>query len=163
MRNLGSSSILDEQYPPTVILDTSVLTSSDINDIKWTISEVKNLPSRDLDHYRTKSKLADLLEKFKNIPFFHDSDQCANEAAADNAIKILHQMNDKRLPKIAVDEDGDIIFAWDMEARNVVLTIEEGLWHFFEKEDANPPNYYDEQSYVNGEIPDFVWERIPAK
>ncbi|PCI33139.1 MAG: hypothetical protein COB54_05185 [Alphaproteobacteria bacterium] len=72
-------------------------------------------------------------------------------------------MDEKLLPKVAVDEDGEIIFAWNVEERNIVLTFEENLWHFFEKEGSNPPNYYDEESYVNGEIPNFVWEKIPTK
>lgn len=188
MSILRDSSISDNRFLPIIVMDISASTSiesfsqpnlgesyydreniisskysDDINDIGWTTLEIKNSTPHDLDHYRIKSKLTDLLQKFKRVPFFHDSEQCADKGAVDNAIRVLHQMDEKMLPKVAVDEDGDIIFAWEIENRSVILTLEDDLWHFFEKEGsiAQPP--LDEQSYVNGEISSFVWEKIPTK
>lgn len=190
MIRYSASSILDDRFAP--IIASSIIASSidegvrltdlaespnqtisqeifryysdDINCMGWTKIEVKSQPPHDLDHYRIKNKLKDLLQKFTKVPFFQDSDQCANEEVAKKANKFLNQISEKMLlPKIAVDEDGDIIFAWEIESRSVILTIEEESWHFFEKTQSKPPFRLDEKPYENDQVSDLVWNKIPTK
>lgn len=85
-----------------------------------------------LDHFRKKTKIQELLTLSTIRIVFPENDCLANEMSVENSLSILEWLDDSYdLPKVALDEDGDVIFAWESRDKTCLLTIEENLLHLY--------------------------------
>lgn len=85
-----------------------------------------------LDRFRKKTKIQELLTLSKTEKVFPENNCLANVTSVKNSLIILEWLDDNyNLPKVALDEDGDVIFAWESREKTCLLTIEESLLHFY--------------------------------
>lgn len=85
-----------------------------------------------LDHFRKKTKIQELLTLSTINAVFPEDSCLANVTSVNNSLLILGWLDDSYdLPKVALDEDGDVIFAWENRDKTCLLTIEENFLHFY--------------------------------
>jgi len=85
-----------------------------------------------LDHFRKKTKIQELLTLSIANAVFPENDCPANVTSVENSLIILEWLDDSHdLPKVALDEEGDVIFAWESKDKTCLLTIEKNLLHLY--------------------------------
>ncbi len=85
-----------------------------------------------LAHYIKKFKIKKFLQQSTKEFLFPYADYLACEKSVKNSLLILERLDDSYdLPKIAIDEDGVIIFAWKKVEKTCMLTFEKDLLHFY--------------------------------
>ena len=96
--------------------------------------DLKNIEptTTNLEHYRKKQKIKQFLKQSTKEMIFPNADYLACEASVTNSLLILEHLDDSYdLPKIAIDEDGVIIFVWEKTDKTCLLTFEKDLLHFY--------------------------------
>lgn len=98
----------------------------------------------------TKKRIMDLLKKFID-------NRHAHPTAVHRALKFIRDMDDEiKLPKIAYDEDGDILLVWDENPHTLIIMLEPDKWHIYNLDGE----ILDDQKYIDNGVDPAVHELL---
>ena len=119
----------------------------------------------DLSHERTRQALMKLVFSFKTegLSFDDRHEYVADSVSAEAAVAFIrHIPKEYRLPKVAPDDEGDIIMVWE-DDKTALLNVEGWKLHFV----ANPatPNseHFPEVNFDGEAIPYALLDRLPVR
>lgn len=119
----------------------------------------------DLSHERTRRALMNLVFSFKTegLSFDDRLEYMANSVSTEAAVAFIRQIpKEYRLPKVAPDDEGDIIMVWEGD-KTVLLNVEGWRLHFV-VDPATPKSTHFPEVIFDGEaIPYALLDRLPVR
>ena len=119
----------------------------------------------DLSHERTRQALMKLVFSFKTegLSFDDRLEYMADSVSTEAAVAFIHQIpKEYRLPKVAPDDEGDIIMVWEGD-KTVLLNVEGWTLHFVADPATPNSEHFPEVIFDGDEIPYAFFERLPFR
>jgi hypothetical protein len=118
-----------------------------------------------VDFEKRKARLIAAIDRMKtSAPNWSADRLVVNETSAVSAEKFLKCLpGDARLPKVAPDGEGDVMFVWDDAHNACVVTVEQRTLHVVSKPGTPDVKQIDAQKFLGVRIPPAVLECIPSK
>lgn len=120
----------------------------------------------ELEHARTRKALIELVSQFVTEGLsFDDQSECkANELSAEAASAFLWRLPPEfSLPKIAPDDEGDIVMVWEAADTTVLLTMDSWRLHIVVNP-ATPKSHHLPEMVFDGEvIPQKLLDYLPVR
>jgi hypothetical protein len=114
---------------------------------------------------KRRSRLISAVNRMKRHAVnWSGADTCVREESADTAIQFLRYLpGDAILPQVAPDGEGDIMFVWDYQNGNCIVTVERHLLHLVSKPGTSDEKHIGPQQFLGFTIPTAIELRIPRK
>lgn len=117
-----------------------------------------------LEHERTRRKLIQLIQRFETegFSFGHYEEISCDAASAEAASAFLRAIPaEYRLPKIAPDGEGGVIFAWESAQRELVMSV--CGWTLYPViNPSSTPEHLSSLNFDGEKIPDQVLSHLPT-
>lgn len=112
-----------------------------------------------MERKRTLGTLSNLIHQFTAAGFFWPGGEHSRVSpiAAESAKRLLALLSeDVPLPKVAPDDDGDVVFAWEVRGRTHLLMVDDRQLHFVENAGTQQAQYFDNLEFGGDLIPEVV-------
>ncbi|HLZ03426.1 MAG TPA: hypothetical protein VKR55_14905 [Bradyrhizobium sp.] len=127
----------------------------------------KTKSSEQVEFEKRKARLIDAVTAMKSsAPNWSGRGTRVSEASAQSAKKFLECLpGNARLPRVAPDGEGDVMFVWDNlpGGQSCVVTVEKRDLHLACGLGTPEAQHVDAQRFLGLKIPKAIFDRIPSK
>jgi len=110
---------------------------------------------------RLEGVIKDML---KVAPSWDGSETKVSPESALTALKFIGSLpSNRRLPQVAPDGEGDIMFVWQPPNGDCIVTVQDKLIHLVNAPGSPDVEHVDAQRFLGEHIPVLVLQYIPAK
>ena len=131
-----------------------------------TVADVQVTKSREqIEFENRKTRLIAAIERMKvTAPNWSADSLTVDSISAKSAEKFLNSLpGNARLPKVAPDGEGDVMFVWDDPDHTCVVTVEQRKLHLVSNPGTPDAKHVDSQQFLGVRIPNSILEYIPLK
>jgi hypothetical protein len=142
-------------------LDTSSLGDSFVlDDVSWEDSS-----SEMFEYAERKARLRSFVDSMiDEAPSWNSEPVFVSEQAVATAQAFLRLLpNNRRLPVVAAEGDGGLLFVWEPPNGNCILVVEQNLLHLLDEPGTRSVAHIENERFLGTYIPPVILDRVPLK